>query len=237
MNDGSPAEVFCLLPGFAIKRGSTMNNELWKGWDGCHDLPDQQKRLATARTAACTPVSVDHAAASAIFQGKRGRYTTTLSGCGCEDFRRRSLPCKHIYRLALELGVIPGPFSSYRNGGYTWQQVVELVEQYSEAVQEEFLYHFDNARRVATPYRRKKNPEMDVLISAGILDEVADKETPKFRTVRMSEDFLAGKRKVSWYFTRKLYPPTELDVHGDMVPATLPEDDVTALLRQRGFVQ
>lgn len=214
-----------------------MTKESWNVWGDCHQLPDQQKRLATARTAACTPVSVDQAATSAIFQGKKGRYVSTLSHCDCEDFRRRSLPCKHIYRLALELGVIPGPFSSYRNGGYTWQQVVEIIEQFPEAVQEEFLHHFDSSRRSAAAYRRKKNPEMDVLITSGVLDEVAEKETPKFRTVRVAEDYLAGKRKVSWYFTRKLYPPSELDFDGQLVPSALPEDDVTAFLRQRGFVK
>lgn len=33
-------------------------------------------------------------------------YDTTLSSCTCGDFENRKLPCKHIYRLAVELGVI-----------------------------------------------------------------------------------------------------------------------------------
>lgn len=33
-------------------------------------------------------------------------YDTTLSSCTCMDFQERHLPCKHIYRLALELGII-----------------------------------------------------------------------------------------------------------------------------------
>lgn len=33
-------------------------------------------------------------------------YTVTLLKCECMDFKNRHLPCKHIYRLALELGVI-----------------------------------------------------------------------------------------------------------------------------------
>lgn len=33
-------------------------------------------------------------------------YSTTLSKCNCHDFRDRNLPCKHIYRLAVELGII-----------------------------------------------------------------------------------------------------------------------------------
>lgn len=33
-------------------------------------------------------------------------YSTSLSDCTCPDFQRRKLPCKHIYKLALELGIV-----------------------------------------------------------------------------------------------------------------------------------
>lgn len=33
-------------------------------------------------------------------------YKTTLSGCTCSDFRDRRVPCKHMYKLALELNII-----------------------------------------------------------------------------------------------------------------------------------
>ena len=33
-------------------------------------------------------------------------YNTSLSSCDCYDFQERKLPCKHIYRLAVELGYI-----------------------------------------------------------------------------------------------------------------------------------
>ena len=33
-------------------------------------------------------------------------YDTALSSCTCGDFEERKLPCKHIYRLAVELGMI-----------------------------------------------------------------------------------------------------------------------------------
>ena len=33
-------------------------------------------------------------------------YDTSLSECDCYDFQKRKLPCKHIYRLAVEIGVI-----------------------------------------------------------------------------------------------------------------------------------
>lgn len=33
-------------------------------------------------------------------------YKTTLNNCDCEDFSKSGLPCKHVYKLALELGII-----------------------------------------------------------------------------------------------------------------------------------
>ena len=41
----------------------------------------------------------------AIFLGNYGKYNTTLLKCDCEDYKRRLLPCKHMYRLAYELDV------------------------------------------------------------------------------------------------------------------------------------
>lgn len=33
-------------------------------------------------------------------------YTTSLSKCDCEDFKRHNLPCKHMYKFAFKLGII-----------------------------------------------------------------------------------------------------------------------------------
>lgn len=33
-------------------------------------------------------------------------YNTSLSNCECEDFKRRHLPCKHMYKFAYVLGII-----------------------------------------------------------------------------------------------------------------------------------
>lgn len=56
-----------------------------------------------------TPFSVDTEHGTAHFVGKHGNYFTTLQGCPCGSFPK---PCKHMYRLALELGIMPGLFSS-----------------------------------------------------------------------------------------------------------------------------
>ena len=44
-------------------------------------------------------------------QGTTGNiYTTTFMTCSCPDFKKRNLPCKHIYKLALSQGLITSSF-------------------------------------------------------------------------------------------------------------------------------
>ena len=199
-----------------------------------HETEEQTKRIASSKTSSCTPASLDKNNCCASFRGRRGSYETHLDGCTCTDFSRRSLPCKHIYRLAFELGLLSGSVSSYSHGGYTWKEAVDLLEKYPQAVQEEFLSHFYSSKEKPDPYKRKKNPEMDILIRDGILTEYPDKETPKFKTVHLIEDFLKDKRNILWYFSRKFRKPTVFNGL-DMVYEPLPNDEITAYLRQRGF--
>ena len=50
--------------------------------------------------------SIDTESGSACMIGSDGfPYCVTLHGCDCVDFERRGLPCKHMIRLALELGL------------------------------------------------------------------------------------------------------------------------------------
>ena len=67
-----------------------------------HESEDQKKRIASAASSALTPVDVNYQEKTATFSGHRGIYQTSLDSCTCADFRRRHLPCKHIYRLAHE---------------------------------------------------------------------------------------------------------------------------------------
>ena len=58
--------------------------EYWGGWSpAIHKLQHQQERI------------------SRMVQNED--YETTLRYCTCMDFRKRRLPCKHMYRLAVEL--------------------------------------------------------------------------------------------------------------------------------------
>lgn len=63
-----------------------------------HDEPDQLKRQKGALK--LNVQSVDTATAT----GKINDYDVSLDSCSCIDFSRRGVPCKHMYRLAHELG-------------------------------------------------------------------------------------------------------------------------------------
>src|SRR5262245_48330218 len=69
---------------------------------------EQAARRTRALESRCTPKSLNRDEATAVFQSSKGTgdYLTTLKSCGCSDFLSRDLPCKHIYRLAFELGVL-----------------------------------------------------------------------------------------------------------------------------------
>lgn len=216
-----------------------MNDSLlaeWSKWNSVHDSDDQKKRVESAKLAKCTPIVFDPENGYAYYEGSLGKYETFLDRCSCPDFLRRHLPCKHMYRLAMELNLIEGPFLSYMHGGYPWKQAVELIEKYPEDVQRVFYDHFYTSRKSAAPYRKKKSPKMDILINDGYLIEYPDKETAKFKTVHLIEDFMVNPQKLNMYFSRKLYPPEYFNGY-EMVPDDLPEDDVTAFLRERGFVK
>ena len=51
-------------------------------------------------------------------------YDTTLNSCDCFDFQERKLPCKHIYRLAVELNIID--IIKRKGGGYDADKINEI---------------------------------------------------------------------------------------------------------------
>ena len=108
-------------------------------WIGVNDTPDQIKRLESAKKAACTPLSISVDERCGVFSGSHGTYNTTLDSCPCVDFIRRKLPCKHIYRLAIELGELQeAAVSDVRQvkrktpAGYSLPDAVAVLETLSD---------------------------------------------------------------------------------------------------------
>lgn len=105
---------------------------------------DEQKRLTSAQQSKTTPTSIDREHETGVFYGSgKDPYQTSLASCTCNDFVRRKKPCKHIFRLAMELGIIGADYKTGRSTGerneaqLSFADSIELVEQLSDAAQNE----------------------------------------------------------------------------------------------------
>lgn len=87
--------------------GSTASKELLAEVRASEDVdshPEQIKRMEKAKGAKMAPVSIDYMEQTATFSGSGKKpYETTVVTCTCRDYFVRRLPCKHIYRLRMEL--------------------------------------------------------------------------------------------------------------------------------------
>lgn len=117
-------------------------NAFEKWPSGIHDTADQKKRLESARSSKTTPDSIDKERRSGVFAGSGAApYATTLDSCTCGDFFRRQLPCKHMYRLAIELGLLDETAekginkNSLEHQQFTLEEAVAELENLTEAAQ------------------------------------------------------------------------------------------------------
>lgn len=87
-----------------IRRNSGNILEEIKASDDIDSHPEQIKRMEKAKGTKMSPVSIDYTEQTAIFAGSGKKpYETTVTSCTCRDFFVRRLPCKHIYRLRMEM--------------------------------------------------------------------------------------------------------------------------------------
>lgn len=104
-----------------------MNFGSWAAYD--HVEENQVKRIQKARKGENTPIEIDRGNGTASFLGSgKNPYIVTLDSCSCFDFSKRKLPCKHIYRLAMELGLIDEQFEKGRNKEAFMEEVKSLPE-------------------------------------------------------------------------------------------------------------
>lgn len=71
-----------------------------------HKEFEQIKRIVFSHRIKPENVTINATTQSAKIVGTDGIYDVTLNSCTCFDFYNRQMPCKHIYRLAYELGYL-----------------------------------------------------------------------------------------------------------------------------------
>lgn len=128
--------------------------------ESLHHEPDQQKRIITAKKSATTPTQIDKDAQTALFAGSgKSPYETTLNTCTCRDYFVRRMPCKHIYRLAIELGILNEEAATGENKNADFEMKNQLLNTLFSmpTKSQELLYHIcehdhvysDNTRSIS----------------------------------------------------------------------------------------
>lgn len=109
-----------------------------------HQGKKQESAISKAQLSKTTPISVDSTAQTAIFWGSgKEPYQTSLSVCTCSEFVRFKVPCKHIYRLAMELGIVNFSYDTGMSSGeraamqISFEDAVGIIEALSPEAQHE----------------------------------------------------------------------------------------------------
>ena len=114
----SVSAVPCAAPSVPVQvdlSGSTGSS--FGSWDiSIHGADGQDMRFDRALFQHIVLRAYNPETGIAEMEGTSGQiYSTTLDACTCEDFQRRGLPGKHIYKLALSRGYSADAFFSARS--------------------------------------------------------------------------------------------------------------------------
>lgn len=108
-----------------------MNFGNWE--DSIHNDYDQIKRIAYIQKIKVNDVNVVPSEEAAKITGTDNIYDVTLNSCTCYDFATRKLPCKHIYRLAFELGFLDDLPKTDRKSTKAFNDNIQSeIERYKE---------------------------------------------------------------------------------------------------------
>lgn len=152
--------------------------EIWENaWEPeVHTTDYAKKRIQSAQSAKLTPIKINAEDCYGYFQGGHGRYETFLDFCPCGDFRRSKKPCKHIYRLAIELGLMNievkqnvHAICTPKNERTSLDETIDIIENLSEHAQQELLSIAANIRSTSPTYSIKPNSHIIELLQSGIL--------------------------------------------------------------------
>ena len=109
-DDYSRSENVCITCGKTIPFGSSKCPDCrWGRWSSDFlNSPMFEKRRKRSHSVDLLSLDRDKGIATFVSTTSYGQnfYTTSLDMCTCPDFENRQLPCKHIFRLAEELGLI-----------------------------------------------------------------------------------------------------------------------------------
>ena len=130
-------KVPCKLCGKDTPEGNEYCHEcVWKAKWPEHILNSPELAARRKRSHSTKLLSVDWSVPQAFFRASNGRktYVTTLQNCTCRDFAimRGGMPCKHILRLAEELGLFHSEYFAPGENDYTMHTSPDVPQYSSE---------------------------------------------------------------------------------------------------------
>jgi hypothetical protein len=183
-----------------------MNEKALETWNAAwntttHTTEHAIKRIQSAKTAKLTPIRINAEDCFGYFSGKHGHYETWLDECNCGDFKRYNLPCKHIYRLAIELGVLNEKAEMDSNmiqqpmiEKVSLSKTIDIVEALSEVAQKCLKDIAANTTIDKPTIMVNANDAIEELLHSGILvkDGFEILEEIKFGLKKEIADFLSS---------------------------------------------
>lgn len=169
--------------------------------------PSDKPKLDKAPKPDLTPLEFDIESGYAEFSSRHGYYRTTLNSCYSGDKPcGGGYPCKHMYRLAMMLGLISGECKNdlskikYQRFGIPLDEAVARVESVSLDSQE-FLLKNLSYLRSNKPVEPKRVPSavLSELESARLLVRIDDPVE-----IRMHPDIDKSSYSLLVYLRRKL---------------------------------
>lgn len=184
-----------------------------------HEMPDQQTRLKSGKSSKTTPTSIDKEKQTGVFPSSKAKpYSTTLESCTCGDFLVRKLPCKHMYRLAIELGKLnePAKTGTNKNLQISLKDAVAALEHLSDDFQKSLMQCLWNDKGAVHIWEAADDMELLRTCPLVEIQELPDDAiegnaiafiiSENFRSSRRKA-YIYLKRKFDWeYFTGGKYP-------------------------------
>lgn len=146
-----------------------------KNSDDIDSQPDQLKRQKSALK--CKIIELDKENKKAIFKGSgKDPYETTLDSCTCRDFVVRDLPCKHIYRLRMELEDpnIPDEIQEFESNHFEKEYAKEIFKNFNRDAAFDFIYTLGYDWISS---KKLENESLKELLSSELVDATTDLST------------------------------------------------------------
>lgn len=99
---------------------------------------DQLKRQKSASAIKSDKFTINQNFSTGTFIGSSGVYLTSLTSCDCMDNSIRRLPCKHMYRLASEVGVF-----DYHKNVLMYNDILKLEKEINTLLKKLNVYELE----------------------------------------------------------------------------------------------